>query len=79
MRKGPYWIFRPWGINIYMRSIDLSRLSGKNINTWRRYRSYPSPYLGLSRFEFALFSHFINEKIDSLFRNLEFGRNPRRR
>ena len=32
----------------------------------------------LSGFEFALFSHFIHEKIDSLFRNLEFGRNPRR-
>jgi len=30
----------------------------------------------LSRFEFALFSHFIHEKVDTLFRKLEFGGKP---
>jgi hypothetical protein len=35
------------------------------------------PVQELSRFEFTLFSHLINEKINTLFRKLEFGRNPR--
>ena len=30
----------------------------------------------LSRFEFALFSHFIHEKVDALFGDFEFGGNP---
>ena len=31
----------------------------------------------LRRFEFAFFPHFIHEKIDALFRDLELGGNPR--
>jgi hypothetical protein len=36
------------------------------------------PAQELSRFESAFFFHLIDEKIDGLFRNLEFGRNPGR-